>query len=258
MMKSLIYKLLAVFVAVMAVSCSSGPSIEELVAEVNKHMPVRVPGVGQVKSIDFADNTLTYQCLVLNKSFNLKALEGHEDEMKAAMSPMLPNLLNYGKNRVFTEKLIEEEASIAIHYFTKGPKAADVTVTYSPAELKDIVDGKVDDSPEAILKTQITVNKLQTPMRIDSETTLTDIEGKDGYMVYTFEMDETRAPGIIDNLNEGMEELRKNNAETLRSNAKDIRQTVDACKAANYGIIYRYVGVPSGKVAEVKFEASEL
>lgn len=257
-MKSIICKLFAAIVAVMAVSCSSGPSLEQLVAETNKHMPVTVPGVGQIKSIDFADNTLTYQCLVLNRSFNLKVLEGHEDEMKAAIAPMLPNLLNTGKNKVFTEKLIDDKASLAVRYYTKGPKAAEVTVTFTPEDLQDIIDGKINDTPEAKLKSQVAVSKLQTPQRIDSETTMSSIDAKDGYIVYTFEMNEKRNPEIIDNLNENMEELRNSTAQTIHSNAKDIKAIVQACKDANYGILYRYVGVPSGKVAEVKFESSEL
>lgn len=257
-MKSIICKLFAAIVAVMAVSCSSGPSLEQLVAETNKHMPVTVPGVGQIKSIDFANNTLTYQCLVLNRSFNLKALEGHENEMKAAIAPMLPNLLNTGKNKVFTEKLIDDKASLAVRYYTKGPKAAELTVTFTPEDLQDIIDGKINDTPEAKLKSQVAVSKLQTPQRIDSETTMSSIDAKDGYIVYTFEMNEKRNPEIIDNLNENMEELRNSTAQTIHSNAKDIKAIVQACKDANYGILYRYVGVPSGKVAEVKFESSEL
>lgn len=257
-MKSIICKLFVAVMAVMTVSCSSGPSLEQLVEETNKHMPVTMPGVGQIKSIDYADNTITYNCLVLNRSFNLKALEGHEAEMKLAIAPMLPNLLNNGKNKIFAEKLVEDKASLAVHYYTKGPKAADVTVTFTPEELKDVIDGKVDESPETKLKSQIVVSNLQTPQRIDSETTMASIEANNGYVVYTFEMNEKRNPEIIDNLNENMEELRQSTAETIHSNAKDIKAIVQACKDANYGVLYRYVGVPSGKVAEVKFEASEL
>lgn len=133
-----------------------------------------------------------------------------------------------------------------------------MTVTFTPDDLKDIIDGKINDNPEAKLKSQITVSKLQTPQRIDGETTLSSIDAKDGYVVYTFEMNEKRVPEIIDNLNENMAELRKSTEESIHSNAKDIKAIVQACKDANYGILYRYVGVPSGKVAEVKFESSEL
>lgn len=133
-----------------------------------------------------------------------------------------------------------------------------MTVTFTPDDLKDIIDGKINENPEAKLKSQITVSKLQTPQRIDGETTLASIDAKDGYVVYTFEMNEKRVPEIIDNLNENMAELRKSTEESIHSNAKDIKAIVQACKDANYGILYRYVGVPSGKVAEVKFESSEL
>lgn len=171
---------------------------------------------------------------------------------------MLPNLLNTGKNKVFTEKLIDDKASLAVRYYTKGPKAAELTVTFTPEDLQDIIDGKINDTPDAKLKSQVAVSKLQTPQRIDSETTMSSIDAKDGYIVYTFEMNEKRNPEIIDNLNENMEELRNSTAQTIHSNAKDIKAIVQACKDANYGILYRYVGVPSGKVAEVKFESSEL
>lgn len=255
-MKTVLLKVFAVIVAAMAVSCS--PSLESQIEQANKQCPVKVPGVGQIKSIEYKDNTVTYNCQVMNRSFNLAALEGHEDAMKSAMMPMMKSLVE-GKNSI-GKVLVKENASLALHYFTKGPRSSSVTVTFTPEEIKAVIDGEVKDDPLTKLKTQVDVSRVQCPMKVDSSTSLTDIEAKDGYVVYTYELKETGdEEGIVDTLAENADEVRASLLEAVQDKSdKETEKVVQLCKDAGYGILYKYVGAKSGKTFEVKFEASEL
>ncbi|MCM1517641.1 MAG: hypothetical protein NC117_03285 [Pseudoflavonifractor sp.] len=255
-MKSILFRLFAVVVAAMAVACS--PSLESQVENANKQCPIKVAGVGQITSIDYKDNTVVYNCLVQTRSFNLAAFEGHEEEMKTAMMPMLSELVD-GDGSI-GQVLVDNGASLAVRYYTDGPGSGSVTVSFSPDELKAVMAGEVKDDPETKLKTQVEVSRVQCPVKVDGSTTLTDIKAENGYVVYIYEIVEAGDDeDVIDSLNDSKEEIR----ETLRDSMSDktdknVAATIKACKDANYGIIYKYVGQTSGKVCEVKFESSEL
>lgn len=255
-MKSIFFKVFAVVIAAMAVSCS--PSLESQIENANKQCPIKVAGVGQIKSIEYDDNTVIYNCLVTNRGFNLAALEGHEAEMKTAMMPMLSSLVE-GDNSI-GQALVDNNASLALHYYTEGPRSSSVTVTFTPEELKAVMAGEVKDDPETKLKTQIQVSRVQCPMKVDSSTTLTDITADNGYVVYTYELkEEGEDEDIIESLNENKDEIRGTLRESMNDKSdKNVAATIKACKDANYGIVYKYVGKASGKTCEVKFESSEL
>lgn len=96
--------------------------MESIVEEANKHCPIKLKGMGKIESLEFENNTLTYNCLVTTRNFNLSAMEGHEEEMKYAFLTMLPDILNSKGNEAITKKLIDDNSSLAFHLYSKGIK----------------------------------------------------------------------------------------------------------------------------------------
>lgn len=255
-MKSILLKTVAAIVAVMAVSCSSTPSLKEEAEKANKACPVTLAGMGKMESVTYDDNTLTFRCLITTRAFPLKALEGKEDLMKAAIMPMLPKLLEADKG-MLGKALENEHASLAVNYYTKGPKATDITVTFSPEEIKDVIDGKVADDDKTKLKMQVAVSNAVCPVRVDEMTEMTGIDYDGNYVIYSYVVDDTDDDSVMQTLTEHKDELRKEFAQTMKTD-RSSRELIKLTKAADSGIIYRYVGKKSGQELEVKFEKSEF
>lgn len=255
-MKSILLKSVAAAVAMMAVACSSGPSLKEEAERANQSCPMNLPGVGKMESITFDDNTLTFRCLVLNRNFPLKQLEGKEELMKAAIMPMLPNLLKADKG-MLGKALEEEKASLAVNYYSKGPKGADITVTFTPEEIKDVMEGKIADDDKTKLRMQVEVSNAMCPIRVDGETEMTGIKYDNDYVVYEYSVDDSETPDMMSTLNEHKDELTKDIKRSMKTD-RSVREIVKLTKSAGAGFIYRYNGKSSGEVCEVKFENSEL
>lgn len=255
-MKSILLKSMAAAVALMAVACSSGPSLKEEAERANKACPVTLNGMGKIESVTYDDNTLTFRCLVMSRAFPLQQLVGKEDLMKAAIMPMLPKLLQSDNGRL-GEALEKDNASLAVNYYSKGPKGADITVVFTPAEIKDIMEGKVADDEQTKLRMQVELSNSMCPMPVDKETEMTSISYDGNYVIYLFTVDDSDDPTTIATVNEHKDELRKDLAKTMKTD-RSVRDIVKLTKGADAGLIYRYKGKNSGDVCEVKFENSEL
>lgn len=256
-MKKLISYFFTALLAIAALSsCSSTPALEEVAKQADKKCPVTMPGVGRMESVTFENGTLTYKCLVLNRSFNLKAMEGNEAMMKEAMRPMLSGILL--KDKRMGELLVDEKASLAVNYYTKGPKAADITIVFSPDEIKAVMDGKVADDTMTKLKGQIAITSAQCPIRVDSDTKITSLSVENGYVVYTYSMNESSDPEIISDFNENKEAVAASILETMRHGGKDIKAIINLAKDADCGFMYRYIGDKSGDVCEIKIEKGQF
>lgn len=256
-MKSLFLKTFAAIVAVMAMaSCSSGPSLQEEAERANKACPVTLPGTGKIESVTYADNTLTFKCLILSRALPLKQFEGKEDLMKAAIMPMLPSFLNADNGKLI-EAMEKENASLAVNYYSKGPKAADITVKFTPEEIKDVMDGKIASDDKTKLKMQVALSNAVCPIRVDKDTEMTSIEYDGNYVIYVFTVNDSDDPELISTVNEHSDEMRKDIANTMKRD-KSVRDIVKLTKAAGAGFAYRYQGKTTGQVCEVKFENSEL
>lgn len=256
-MKKLINLLFAAILAAAALSsCSSTSELEAIAKQADKKCPVTVPGIGRMESVTFEDGTLTYKCLVLNRSFNLKAMEGKEDMIKEAMNPMLSGLLK--KDKRMGKLLVDADASLAVNYYTKGAKASNVTVVFSPEEIAAVLDGKVSSDPMSKLKGQLSVTNAQCPIKVDSDTEITSLSLENGYVVYTYSMKEIEDPEIIANFNENKEEVAASILQTMRHGGKDIKAIIDMAKDADCGFLYRYIGEKSGDVCEIKIEKNQF
>lgn len=252
-MRKFISYLFAAIVAITALSsCKSTPALEDVAKQADKQCPVTMPGVGRMESVVYEDGALTYKCLVLTRGFNLKAMEGKEELLKEAMRPMLSGILL--KDKRIGELLVDENASLAVNYYTKGAKPASVTVSFTPDEIKDVLDGKVPDDPVSKLKGQIAVTAVQCPIKVDSDTKITSLSLENGYVVYTYLLKDSGDSDMIARFNENKDEVAENILETIHRGGKDIRAIVDLTKKAGYGFKYRYIGEKSGDMCEIKIE----
>lgn len=252
-MKKLInFFFVAIIAAVFLSSCSSTTELEAIAKQADKKCPLTVPGIGRMESVTFEDGTLTYKCLVLNRSFNLKAMEGKEEMMKEAMNPVLSSLLM--KDKRMGKLLVDANASLAINYYTKGAKASNVTVVFSPEDISRVLDGKVSSDPLSKLKGQLSITNAQCPIKVDSDTEISSLSLENGYVVYTYSMKEVDDPEIIANFNENKEEVAESILQTMKSGGKDIKAIIDMAKDADCGFLYRYIGKKSGDVCEIKIE----
>lgn len=139
MMKKLIFRLFVAIIAVMSItSCQSSPSLEDIAKQASKECPVQMPGLGQLTSISYKDNNITYNVLVLNQAFDIQLLEENKDEFKAGAAPMMQKLLNEQKDKELTDKMLEEKAGFAFRFYRKVPKE-EVVIVFTPDEVAKMV-----------------------------------------------------------------------------------------------------------------------
>lgn len=253
-MKFSFHALIVCALATLMTACG-GPSLQDQVDAMNKTLPQTARGLGRIQEATLDGNTITLNVTVLNRTFNLKALEQHPEALKAAMMPFLSGIIKTNK---LGETLVDADGSLAIHFETKGPKKADVTVTFTPEDIQNILDDKVADDPMTKLQTQVAVTQAQCPIRVDSDTQMTGIKIAGGNVVYEYEVNEKDDPEIIKNLNDNKAELTKSIKDTMRKGGRDIRAIVDLTKEAGCGMEYLYKGVPSGQTCSIVFPNSEL
>lgn len=267
-MRKIISFAIAGVMALATASCG-GPSDLGVIAQLeNKKCPVKITGVGSITSVEYSGDTLRFNCSVSNRALNLASMAEHPEAMKQAVMPLLPELL---KNDDLGNKLLENKAYLSLHYYSKGPKrpkglsksvkfpsAADIDVVITPDEIKDIMEGKVADSPKDKLSAQIAMANAQCPMKVDSETTLESVAVEGNSLVYVYSIDESGSnSGIIDVISENSDDTRNDIVKSIRT-SPEFKPIIKACKDAGLNIVYRYKGASSGKICDITIDPSQL
>jgi len=108
---------------------------------------------------------------------------------------------------------------------------------------------------QKIQKTIDKVNK-QCPMDAGNGMSLASLTVDDNNIVYQFEIDETQGMSVeVFNMPEVKDALVK---QYLNEDNKDTAPLTNLCKEANYNLVFRFTGKPSGEKAEIVVNADEM
>lgn len=102
------------------------------------------------------------------------------------------------------------------------------------------------------------VNKM-LPMDLGSGMTMTDLQIENDNMVYTITCEESfTGPEFISILNENKETMKEGIVQGLVNGNSDQKKVVELCKEANIGLVFDFVGYPSGQKCSVNVPAQDL
>ena len=107
-----------------------------------------------------------------------------------------------------------------------------------------------------LLEIMITSTNAQCPMQIDEVTILSSVSLEGTNVVYNYSLDEDVV--TMDVIEQNKISIKSNLKRALSTQDPIMKQMISACKEANTGISYRYVGDTSGNVCVIKFSSSEL
>lgn len=127
----------------------------------------------------------------------------------------------------------------------------------SKSEVKDLADGNVDEiTPRELLEITIVSANVQCPMQVDEATVLTSASLEGNNVVYEYSLNEEYVS--IESVAENELSVKAQIKQNMRGNDPSIANLKKQCKAANAGILYRYVGNITGQVFNITFSPSEL
>ncbi|MBQ2171092.1 MAG: hypothetical protein II448_05080 [Paludibacteraceae bacterium] len=116
-------------------------------------------------------------------------------------------------------------------------------------------------TPEQKMQKSIEAANKECPMDLGGGLTMASVTGEDNNLISTFEVNEEtmgisvklwNMPEVKDAMKKSMVELYKNGSN------KDVAELSKMCKEANYNLVFRFEGKPSGEVVEITVNADEL
>ncbi len=116
-------------------------------------------------------------------------------------------------------------------------------------------------TPEQKMQKSIEAANKECPMDLGGGLTMVSVTGEDNNLISTFEVNEEtmgisvqlwNMPEVKDAMKKSMVELYKNGSN------KDVAELSKMCKEANYNLVFRFEGKPSGEVVEITVNADEL
>lgn len=116
-------------------------------------------------------------------------------------------------------------------------------------------------TPEQKMQKSIEAANKECPMDLGGGLTMASVTSEDNNLISTFEVNEEtmgisvklwNMPEVKDAMKKSMVELYKNGSN------KDVAELSKMCKEANYNLVFRFEGKPSGEVVEINVNADEL
>jgi hypothetical protein len=116
-------------------------------------------------------------------------------------------------------------------------------------------------TPEQKMQKSIEAANKECPMDLGGGLTMASVTSEDNNLISTFEVNEEtmgisvklwNMPEVKDAMKKSMVELYKNGSN------KDVAELSKMCKEANYNLVFRFEGKPSGEVVEITVNADEL
>lgn len=256
-MKKIIFTTFLMLACLVFYSCDS--SKKELQADIevaNKECPMDLGMVGEISSMEFDEETdEVIMTMTISKDMPLKisALNKLKNTLKRAM---LGNWAKSESGLKLIEEIAKADSKITMVMRTENTDE-NIKIKISKDEVRDLAEGKIDPiSPRDLLEIMITSTNAQCPMQIDEVTILSSVSLEGTNVVYNYSLDEDVV--TMDVIEQNKISIKSNLKRALSTQDPIMKQMISACKEANTGISYRYVGDTSGNVCVIKFSSSEL
>lgn len=245
---------LCLTVLIVILSACANSKLEKLVEELDKECPIQVGDIGEVTSFILEDGNLVVDYEIDESFVNLEVLDKNPELLKNNAVLMCNNATR--ELQTVLSLLVEEDAGWVLKY--KGKTTGkELSIFLDAEEIKEAMEVTEEDkNPMDFLKKQVEITNVQCPMRIDQGMTITKLTIEGWYVVYNVEIDENLYS--VEAIESSLTEVKENIAAGLDKNDPAIQLFLEACKQANKGIAYKYIGKISGKSCMVKIPISEL
>lgn len=250
---------MAVLAAGLLITCSccapKSPEtkrIDNEVKEISSSLPIHAEGFGLWKSLKFSplSNTLQYTFAVDDENVDIPGMKANPLAAKTGFSPFLTDAMN--------KPVIEQLARMngKVQLVMHSPHGGqDVTLTYTPAEIKEILHSHLTSVAQAmqLYKAKIAMENAACPQPLDEGVVLTSVADSCQYAVYTCMLDSD-----IYNVEDMMATITEMKQHLMHSfTSQQGRGDLAVLTDASHGVIYKYMG-SDGASAVVAFTPSEL
>lgn len=245
---------LCLAVIVLMLNACADSKLEKLVEELGKECPIQMGTVGEVTSFMLEDGNLVVDYEIDESFINLEALDNNPELLKDNAVLMCKNAT--GGLQTVLSLLVEEDAGWVLKYKGKST-GKELSISLDAKEIKEAMESTEEDrNPIELLKQQVEITNVQFPMKVDQGMTITKLTIEGWYVVYNVEIDESLYS--IEAIASSLTEVKENIVAELDKTDPAIQSFLEACKRANKGVAYKYIGKDSGKSCMVKIPASEL
>lgn len=120
----------------------------------------------------------------------------------------------------------------------------------------DSVDLDDETITEDLLKAGLLEARKELPNDLGDGLVMTDIDASLDDIVFTIECDDDQADVTL--LNQAKAEMKEAMTEMLKADDEDIKMLGKLAVETNRGLMFKYVGVPSGNLCKVRLTPSEI
>lgn len=227
-------------------------SIETQVKRANRDCPIPVAnGIGQVTSITFEDNYLTYRINYLPGHVNIDAFKKNPDAARAMFYLSFVCLQAQGS---YVEKMMTELVSkgIGLKIIVSDGTGEQFTSTMTPeyiARMKREVSMNPSEALHEALELKLAIETTGLPIQIDEGMVMTGMKLEDNNIVVTVKMSEELYD--LNVLNESSAELAASMLDEANAGDPELGAIFDLCKVSNSGLIYRVIGSKTGRLVDM-------
>ena len=244
---------MAVMCGVLLFGCKES-KLQQTVESINQECPMSLGIAGDMTSVLWEDGNVVITCQMNEDLLNLTKLKESPAVLKESALSMCRNAT--GDLAELISLLSNENAGLILKY--KGISSGTVvSAVISRKDLEEAASTKDSEkNPLEFLETQVNVTNSQLPMQIADGMTIIGLSIEGGYVVYDVDVDEDlySIASIEMNKKEVKQELKRN----LSQPDASLQSFIAACKNADKGIAYRYMGDISGNSCMIKIASYEL
>ena len=239
-------------------------NLEKAIAEMNKECPQRMEGMGTFLGGELKENMVIFKYKFIQENFEL-VKDGWKSRSKEESTEMMAmSFVSQAKENKSTARVVDQilnaGCGLRLQYAGEDNDADKVIIEISNEQLRKAKLEYANATPEEMalkaVKAQISNTKARLPEKVDEMTQMVDCELQEGYVVMTYEVDDTKVDFSI--LEAQKEELRKSIFEENELSDQMMGAAFEDYRKADLGVKYIYKAKKAGRSLEIKFESQEL
>lgn len=238
-------------------------NLQKEIAKMNRECPQKMEGMGTFLGGELKDDMVIFKYKFTQENFEVvkdgwKSRSKEESSEVMAMSFVAQTKENSSSARVINE-ILSAGCGLTLQYM--GDDEADkVTIDITKEQLQKAKKEYANATPEEMalkaVKAQISNTKARLPEKVDEMTQIVDCELQEGYVVTTYEVDDSKVDFRI--LEAEKDNLKKNLFDEIELSDQMKGAAFEDYRKADLGVKYIYKGKKAGRSLEIKFESHEL
>ena len=251
-MKKVTTFLITALLAINFAACGTSDSqLKSLVEEMNRYCPISMGTYATIDQMEYADKTVIFTYTFADGFIDLDAIKANDEVFRQNM------LISYATNseanfKKLIDYIIDANANLKLIFKCNNQSH---TLLFTSDELEANRPG-TDTDPMKQLRVLIDNAKIQMPQVVAQGMTMTDVVIEDKYVVYTYDCDDNFYD--ISLMKDNYSMMKNLVLEEIRQDNSIIAQMCKLLKEVNFGLAYKYTGVPSGKSCTIFVESIEL